>query len=414
MTAFSQEKVTDKSSKTPHWINATAPDFIIKSGSGPTIDDARDNALLRVKENIISSVAESIISSTEQKSSEENTNDKSQINGSFKTYIRTQTADIPYLKGVSINKVSEFYWEKLEDKKKKSIHYQYYLKYPFSSLELHSLILDFELNQRRMMEQIDELGSSIDTVVTIEQLYATLQALRNFLPVIDGQNKSRAESYISKLELIISSVTLTEISHTEGKLTFMLAYGNQKFRTALKPKIKSNCANNFRVSSSESSITILYDQGGCFSGLSNSVTVEYNGIYPQIKGDFSIPKHLEVTMRIIDRILVKSVESDSLSIMSWVLFIPIDSQFPDEITVDRVTIEIVGMPAMTFSPVENTMIQKGLNQLEIAGKQTVNRKQINLGNSSTLMASGNIVYTIPKSGKTGTYKFYNQVVSVNQ
>lgn len=414
MTAFSQEKVIDKSSKTPNWINSTAQDYIIKSGSGPTIDDARDNALLNVKENITSSVAESIISSTEQKKSEENTNDKSQITGSFKSYIRTQTADMPYLKGVSINKVSEFYWEKIEDKKKKTIHYQYYLKYPFSSLELHSLIMDFEINQRRLMEQINELGSSIETVATIEQLYATHQALQNFLPAIDGQTKATVESYISKLELLISSVTLTEISHTEGKLTFMLAYGSKKFRTFLKPKIKSNCANNFRISSSDSSITILYDQGGCFSSLSNNINVEYNGIYPQIKGDFSIPKHLEVTMRIIDWIQVKSVESDSLTIKSWMLFIPIDSQFQDEIKVAQVTIEILGMPAMTFIPIANIMIQKGLNHLEIAGQQTVNRKHITMGNSSSLMASGNIVYTIPKSGKTGTYKFYNQAVTVNQ
>ena len=57
----------------------------------------------------------------------------------FKNTSTVETADIPSLKGISLNKVSEYYWEKLQDKDTKKITVAYHVKYPFSEAELQKL-----------------------------------------------------------------------------------------------------------------------------------------------------------------------------------------------------------------------------------------------------------------------------------
>ncbi|HQE55583.1 MAG TPA: hypothetical protein PKV45_11220, partial [Tenuifilum sp.] len=110
---FAQDKLLEKSGKQPKWVNGLEKDFIIVTGTGPTAQDAQQNALSNVKAQIVSSVAENVKASSEVRKEEASFNNN--VNAfleKFATTTTTQSGKVPFLQGISISKVSEFYWEK--------------------------------------------------------------------------------------------------------------------------------------------------------------------------------------------------------------------------------------------------------------------------------------------------------------
>jgi len=67
---FAQDKLLEKSGKQPKWVNGLEKDFIIVTGTGPTAQDAQQNALSNVKAQIVSSVAENVKASSEVRKEE--------------------------------------------------------------------------------------------------------------------------------------------------------------------------------------------------------------------------------------------------------------------------------------------------------------------------------------------------------
>ncbi len=124
-------KVLEKSSrKAPEWVNALVKDYIIVVGSGESIESAQSNALLKIKERIITSIAENVQTSSEYYRGEKSVNGVSNFVENFETSTKTKSADISFIKGISLNKVEDFYWEKVSEDGR--IRYYYHIKYPFS------------------------------------------------------------------------------------------------------------------------------------------------------------------------------------------------------------------------------------------------------------------------------------------
>ena len=122
IVANAQYKVMESSKKRkPEWVNGTIEDFIIVTGRGKTIDAAKKQVLPLVREEIMNSVAIYVKSKSEVTIENENNNNIISTIERFKNTSTLETADIPSLKGLSLNKVSDFYWEKLKDKQSKEI-----------------------------------------------------------------------------------------------------------------------------------------------------------------------------------------------------------------------------------------------------------------------------------------------------
>jgi len=116
---FSQDKVIEKSGKQPKWLNGIEKDYVIVVGSGATVQDAQQNALMSIKERIVSSVAENVVAKSELRKEESNVNNVSTFLEKFATQTNSQSGKVPFLQGISLSKVEEFYWEKLQRKDKK-------------------------------------------------------------------------------------------------------------------------------------------------------------------------------------------------------------------------------------------------------------------------------------------------------
>jgi hypothetical protein len=162
-------KVLEKSAKSqPSWVNAIVPNYVITTASGKTIESAQNEALIKVKEQIISSVAENIQSTTTYNRQETINNNQSDFKEQLATATKTRAADIPFIKGISMTKVEDFYWEKVRENDAEK--YYYHMKYPFSKAELNQLIREFEEADRAITKQLEDIIARIETSTNIEEL----------------------------------------------------------------------------------------------------------------------------------------------------------------------------------------------------------------------------------------------------
>ena len=170
-----QDKVLEKSTKKrPDWVNATIKDFIIVIGRGATIDEAKSNVVPTIRTEIMNSVAVYVRSSSEMTIENENRNNVINTIEKFKNTSTVQTADIPSLKGIALNKVSDFYWEKIQEKDTKKIVVAYHVKYPFSELELKKLIQEFNQKDQEMTDQLNGILDNVDGIGSIEDLQTSV------------------------------------------------------------------------------------------------------------------------------------------------------------------------------------------------------------------------------------------------
>ena len=171
VNSFAQEKVIDKSKrKRPDWVHSTQKDFIITTGRGKTVDEAKNNVVTEIQNEIVNSVA--IYVKSESEISIENINKNNVINTieKFKNKSTVETADIPSLKGISLTKVNDYYWEKIQDKKTKEITVAYHVKYPYSEAELQKLIREFNKKDQEMTSKLNAIVDHIDEIKSITQI----------------------------------------------------------------------------------------------------------------------------------------------------------------------------------------------------------------------------------------------------
>ena len=179
IACVAQTKVVESSSKRkPGWINGLEKDYIITSGSGSTVQEAQQNALNMVKEQIVSSVAENVQTTSEMKVEENTVNKVSTYLEKFATTTTTTSGPVPFLQGISLAKVEEFYWEKTENKANRSVRFEYHLKYPFPRTEIWKLVEEFKKRDVEMTKQLDDLFAAADNISNIDDIEKNIGELR--------------------------------------------------------------------------------------------------------------------------------------------------------------------------------------------------------------------------------------------
>ncbi len=413
MEAYTQEKILEKSGKKPDWINSTQKDYIIESGKGVSIDEAKELAMLNVKENIVKSIAEKITSTSEIKMREERQGNSYQVSGNYQSVIQSKTDDLPFIKGISLNRVSDFYWEKIKNKKSGYIVYIYHLKYPFSELELRNIILDYELGQRKISDEFYETLEDIEEIGTIEGLLEKIQTIRRLVPHLDEKDKAIASMNIVKLESVLKSIGIDEVTNQKGIIKYFLTYDDRHFNTSLKPKVTSTCATNFRTTRAADTMLLYYDATDCFEVVSNLISIEYRSGNYTIKNSFPlILAQNKVEFLISGTIQLSSLEKNSSGVNSYQLFLPILSKFQDEILIKNVNINFTGHPAVLFNGLSNVTLNKGFNEIILTGQIPLKQNAYNFEEGSTILVSGSITYFVPTTGETGVNKFFNEHISI--
>jgi hypothetical protein len=412
--AVAQEKVIEKSGKKPDWVNGLVAGYIIETGKGATLDEAKNQAFIRVKDNIVNSVAVKVSSQTEINTRENRTDDQYSLTGSYVEQIKTKTANLPAIRGISENKVSEFYWEKIKNKKTGVVACYYYVKYPFSEAELTQIIFEYQDAQQQIREQLEASVATIDELTNIEEIIERLNILRNLSKQLEDENKALAASNIGKLEDLLKSVQVQETASSEGLLKYFLVYGSRRLTTSQSPKAKSNCATNFKQTIVGDTMVIHYDNKDCRSPVTNTISIDYRFDSKPVKAEFQLPSAYSISkMKLAQGAQFVIIRADENSIGQYKLVIPILLESADPICLKNVTITFSkNRPMITFNLPCDQTLHKGPNTVELSGEYPLNKADFTFESYEIVLISGSITYTNQKTKATTAYKFYNEKIAV--
>ena len=413
--SFSQEKVIDKSKrKRPDWVHSTQKDFIITTGRGKTIDEAKDNVVTEIQNEIVNSVA--IYVKSESEMTIENINKNNVINTieKFKNKSSVQTADIPSLKGISLNKVSDFYWEKIQNKKTKEITVAYHVKYPYSEAELQKLIREFNKKDQEMTSKLNGIVNNIDDIKSIEEISTNIKELKHLLDYfIDMQRKEKTNMGIARLKEMLKSIELVPIENTLGTLKYAFKIGEKFYSSSKKPKYKnSECVTvTSRISDGHEQI-IKYTFEDCMEDEKNYITVKYKFSNTKVEKTF----YFDVTSNMVKvfirgDIIMKEGDSDEDNINSFACDITLVSKYEAAFVVDKVVLKWQNLPPVSISNINKEFSGKGTHNLSLEINQQIDRKKTSSKNKPAV--DGTIFFKSKTTGETKRYKFYGQNVETD-
>lgn len=414
VACVAQIKVVEKSGKQPNWVNGLQKDYIIVVGTAANIQDAQQNALNMVKERIVSSVAENVQTTSEMKMEESTMNNISSYLENFATTTSTTSGPVPFLQGISLSKVEEFYWEKTENKADRSIRFNYHLKYPFPSTELWNLVHEFKKRDNEMTEQLDALLDGVDKITAIEQIDKSIGDLRILADYFMDGRKDKANLGISRYRNLYNSIELVELESGLGELKYAIRLGDKFIETSRKPQVRSECARVTSTINNKDYTLIEYDFFNCYEDPENHILVTYrfgnNNIQKQFFFDITADK---AAIFVNEPIRFTSVSSNDGVIDNSSISITVVSKYQAPFTINKVELEILGEAPIVIDNVGQSFSGKGNHSLSLTLNQPLQTEVSSTAGKRITMLSGYIHFKSDKTGEMKTYRIYNHTYTTN-
>lgn len=411
LSSFAQKvKVLEKSDKkAPEWVNAIVKDYIIVAGSGESNEAAQQNALLKVKERIITSIAENIKTSSEYFKGENSVNGINNMIENYEVSTQTKSADIGYVKGISLNLVEGFYWEKVSEND--NIRFYYHIKYPFSQEQLHKLIMEFEKADRELTEQLNKIIDSIPNLNTIEGINESIGSLQKLTKSFIDQRKDKVELGLVKLNEMLKSITIYQIQNQLGEIRYCLKIGDKIFSTAKNPIIKSNCATVTESQNMKTEWIVKYEYSNCYEDPANNVSVSYRFGGVEVKKTFNFDiSATKAEVYINDAIILTSLSDDGSNIKSAKCQVMVISKYEAPVVIEKIILEWDGLAPISIENINQNLNKKGNHELNLTINQTMEKAKYSFKNKNTV--SGYVYYK-STTGERFTYRIYNQKITTN-
>jgi hypothetical protein len=402
-------KVLDKSSrKAPEWVNGIVKDYIIVTGSGESIESAQSDALIKIKERIISSIAENIQTSSEYYRGEKSVDGVSNFIENYETFTKTKAADIGFVKGISLNKVEDYYWEKVSEDGK--IKYYYHIKYPFSGQQLSMLVVDFEMADKQLTEEMNSIIDSISYITSIEQISQYSLSLQNLSKAFIDQRKQKADMNIIKLNEMLKSITIYPVDVKLGEIRYTLKLGDKVITTASNPRVTSNCAKITETLNQKEEWVIRYNYDGCFDDPSNKITVAY-AVSPNLKKDFYFDINANKAEIVVkDDIILEAADLSQDKLNNVNCKITVYSKYDSPFTIERITLNWNNYPPVIIDNLNQEIKGKGEHNIVTIISQPLDKKLCSSTSQNSF--SGSIQFRTV-TGQMLTYKMYNQRFKTN-
>ncbi len=409
--ANSQYKVLEKSSKKkPGWVNGTIENFIIVTGRGKTIDAAKQQVLPLVREEIMNSVAIYVKSKSEVTIENENRNNVINTIERFKNTSTLETADIPSLKGLSLNKVKEFYWEKLKDKQSGEISVAYHVMYPFSKLQLQKLLDEFNKKEQEMTNQLNGIVEHIDDIKSLEEINTKIKQLRTLEDYFIDNRKEKAQLGITQLKDMLNSVEIVPIENDLGTLKYGLKIGQKFYETSQKPKYKNSECVTITSKISEGHVQVIkYTYEDCMEDEKNSIHVKYKygNSKPEKTFYFDVTSN-KVKIFLRGDINMKAADKDADNVNSYSCDMTLVAKYEAAFVIDKVILNWPGMSPVTIEGIGKEFSGKGVHSFVFDVSEAIDLRKSSSKNKPYI--DGTIFYKAKETGETMRYKFYSQTI----
>ena len=270
-----QTKVVERSAKkVPGWLNTAVEDYLVVSVTAGSLAEGQTKALTEITERIIQSVASNVTVSKKNTLSEVNVNGNIESSDAFTQISRIKSANLPFLKGISLSNVEEIYWEKVQDKATKKEHYNYSVKYPFSRLEQRKLTAEFEALDAGQVARYEALEQKIGAIESADEISRAITELNTLSEYFfDDVRLSRVKGLTARYRQLYDALTLTGTFLESGKYQCQLLLDGNPIKVAAKPKVTSNCAGQISVRPADGMFLITYSAEDCLPEEENFLNI---------------------------------------------------------------------------------------------------------------------------------------------
>lgn len=270
-------KLVEKSGPKPEWVGqGSVKDYIIVQSDKPTLEEAKSDAMQKVRTEIAASVATNVMRTVNSYTQKVVEGNESQTNATMSIESTSKIARMPAIQGVSITK-ADTYQELFRNKKTGEVYYNLYVKYPFSQFDLVELVTAYELHEKEIDDKIKGFEDGLDNIESVEQIDANILAL-NALEGEIGAEDARTttiEGIVKRYNKIYDNIIVDVVNKSKNKVTVRLVYNGNTIATSQKPRTSSNCATQFTVKSEGDNTVINFDSEYCYDQDDNYVEVRF-------------------------------------------------------------------------------------------------------------------------------------------
>ena len=270
-------KLVEKSGPKPEWVGqGSVMGYIIVQSDKPTLDEAKADAMQKVRAEIASSVATNVMRTVNSYTQKTVKDGNASTNVTMSIESTSKIARMPAIQGVSITK-AETYNELYKNKKTNEAYYNLYVKYPFSQFDLVELVTAYEQHEKELDERIASYEEGLDNIESIEQVDDAIVALKALQGEV-GSDDTRfitIDGIIKRYNSVYDNIIIDVINKSNSKVTVRLVYNGKTVTTSQKPRSSSNCATQFNVKSEGSNIVVNFDSEYCYDQDDNYVEVRF-------------------------------------------------------------------------------------------------------------------------------------------
>ncbi len=394
--------------KKPAWVNSLVKDYIIVVASGSTLEDAQERAILKVKEHIISSVADNISSTSEYSLTEDTKSGDMSITENYKVATKTRAADIPFIKGISVNQVEEYYWEKVSEKG--GITFYYHIKYPFTEFQLKKLIMEYERADRELTQQLEGFLARIDDAESIEelnQLSNIIKALSTSFIDVDNR-KTKCNVAVSKISQMIKNVSIEAVGTSLGEIRFSLYTNGRIIKTSTTPKVKSNCAKISDIKPDGDEWVVKYSVDECYDDPDNKITVRCGSASKDFW--FNV-KENSVEIFVNADINLTGGTDNGETIEGCRCAIPVVSKYDSPFVIEKVVLNFGNEAPIIIENIGQKFSGKGNHDLTLTIDKQLDKSVYTQKKYPTV--KGTIFFKAVNSNESNAYRLYNQKITTD-
>lgn len=277
MGVSGQTKVLEKSAKkVPGWLNTAVDDYLVVSVTANSLAEAQNKTLTEITERIIQSVASNVSVNQENVLSEVNTNGDIESKDAFTHISKIKSANLPFLKGISLSNVADLYWEKIQDKATKKESYNYSVKYPFSQAEQRKLVADFEALDAEKMAQYEALVQKLQNIESVDEIKQAITELNSLTEYFfDEVRLSQVKGLVQQYRQLYDALSVTGAFQEGGKYQCQVLLQGNPVKVSTTPKVTSNCASQLNVRPAEGAFLVSFNAEDCLPEEENFLQVSF-------------------------------------------------------------------------------------------------------------------------------------------
>tara|TARA_Y100000782_G_C10180406_1_gene263823 strand:+ start:530 stop:1870 length:1341 start_codon:yes stop_codon:yes gene_type:complete len=423
------EKIIESSLENrPNWVYGLEHNHLIVQGIGADHAEAKNKALVSVKEKIVESVAVNVSSTVQIDINEKTINEISQYQEI--TTIQTQISSdfMKALNGISLNKASEYYWEQIKNRETGEVYIAYHIKYPFTESELNNLVAEWQALDKELSLQITSIEKEAHATSDLKKLMGLYAQISKLETIFNEPKKTQAGIVKAELENLFNDLNFFTYEHTQGELVVQVKGNGKTYYNIPSMDYKSDCAHllDMEYHDDIKALVVHYDPEFCDPMKTPMVNLKMKINNQSIAKNFEISFDEDIARIALNgEIRLIPIEKYSFSDKKWQ--IPIRAYTDFEFRVVQVDMTIDKSWKSLLSAITkrqmSSVVMEDLNQKfdgkgdfmiemttqeQISGLEEIMHQIMDVHYT----ASGKIVYTTNGSDRELVYRFHDAPLRV--